>query len=134
MKNVLKDALELACNAGKYYRGAEDERLDPGSQDECRASGDRIWGHAWQRLATLPGEVGDAARAELAAIVARKARARGLVTSPGGGVGYLVGSCECPREFYAYEKEVQDCEELGQDAVELTAAFFLDHCTKAHEA
>jgi hypothetical protein len=133
MKQVLRDALDLACNAGKYYRGAEDERLDPGSQDELRAIGDRIWWHAWQRLATLPGEAGDAARAELVAILVHKSRARGLVTSPGGGIGYLVGSCECPREFYAYEKEVQDCEKRGEDAIALTAAFFLDHCAKSHE-
>lgn len=131
-KQVLQDALELACNAGKYYRGAEDERLDPGSQAECRATGDRIWWHAWERLATLPGDVGDAARAELVAILARKALARGLVKSPGGGVGYVVGSCACPRDFFAYEQEVKDCEKRGENAIELTARFFLDHCAKVH--
>lgn len=134
MKQALQDALELASRAGKFYRGAEDERLTVNEREESQATGDRLWAHAWKRLATLPGDIGESARVELAAIVARKARARGLVTSPGGGVGYLVGSCECPREFYAYELEVEDCKKLGQDAVELTARFFLDHCTKAHEA
>ena len=65
-KQVLQDALERACTAGKYYRGAEDERLDRGSQDECRAVGDRLMSEAWERLATLPGDVGESARAELA--------------------------------------------------------------------
>ena len=64
--NALHDAIELACSAGKYYRGAEDERLDPGSQAECRAVGDRLMREAWERLATLPGDVGDDARAEVA--------------------------------------------------------------------
>jgi len=64
--NALHDAIELACSAGKHYHAAEDERLDPGSQDELRAIGDRLMKDAWERLATLPGDVGDAARAELA--------------------------------------------------------------------
>lgn len=73
-------------------------------------------------------------RNEKIARLAKQAMERGMVRSPGGGMGFLVGSCECPRQFYAYEKECLDAAKRGENAVELTARFFLDHCTKAHEA
>lgn len=66
MKHVLRDALSLAFLAGKAHEGGEDDRLDPGSRDECRAKAERLMRDAWSKLATLPGETGEDARAELA--------------------------------------------------------------------
>jgi hypothetical protein len=65
MKDVLESALHLAFMAGKAHEGSEDDRLDPGSRDECRTRAERLMIEAWERLADLPGDVGDAARAEL---------------------------------------------------------------------
>ena len=65
MKNVLQDALSLAFSAGKAHEGSEDERLDPGSRAECRAKAERLMIEAWEKLATLPGEIGEDARAEV---------------------------------------------------------------------
>ena len=62
---VLQDALHLAFLAGKAHEGGEDDRLDPGSRAECRTKAERLMIEACEKLATLPGDVGDDARAEL---------------------------------------------------------------------
>ncbi len=65
MKNVLQDALSLAFLAGKQAQCAE-ETDDPGLRNEYRARADSLMRDAWSKLATLPGETGDDARAECA--------------------------------------------------------------------
>ena len=74
----------------------------------------------------------DDARAELVGILASKARARGLVTSPGGGVGYHIGTCACPLDWYVYEREIDELKALGKDAVKSVAGAYYDHCQRAH--
>lgn len=70
-KHVLQDALETAFLAGKAAEIGEDERYDnpqnPGAwRKEQFARRDRLMIQAWEKLADLPGDVGDDARAELA--------------------------------------------------------------------
>ena len=72
MKDILESALHLAWLSGKAHEGAEDDRLDPGSRAECRTRSERLMREAWERLATLPGDVGDDARAEVARMKANR--------------------------------------------------------------
>lgn len=68
-KLVLQDALQLAVLAGKAYEARDDERFDDGTggwKREMQAKGDRLMKDAWEHLATLPGDVGESAQAELA--------------------------------------------------------------------
>lgn len=57
---------------------------------------------------------------------------RGLKTSPGGGVGYHIGTCACPLDWYVYEREIDELKALGKDAVKSVAGAYYDHCQRAH--
>lgn len=66
---VLQDALDLAFLAGKAAEAGEDKRYDPQNTGEWRkeqlARQERLMIEAWEKLATLPGDVGKSAREEI---------------------------------------------------------------------
>lgn len=66
MKQVLRDAILAAFNAGYKQALSEDDRLSDVDRKNHREKSNDFSECAWVRLATLPGDVGDAARAELA--------------------------------------------------------------------
>lgn len=63
---VLQDAIRAAFSAGYKQALSGDDRLSDVDRQDHRDKSNDFLECAWVRLATLPGDVGECARAELA--------------------------------------------------------------------
>ena len=128
---ILNGAIREAMRAGRLYQSADDAeaRGETALAAEYRRKAIHAELCALEVLCDLPGDAGEDAGAELARRIAAgefKLRAKGETvdaktrekaaslakaaikrskeTARGGGVGWRIGDCDCPLEWFAYDE------------------------------